>query len=572
MGVYFVKDKYFVYKGEKDAEDKFRTELSNLIIEKFGNGPFENQDKVREIVVFSLEYYISKFKEICHSETSVAFYQYLFWFHEQATELAFLHTNQDISPDISGRYIASYRRILKFILETGCEVPMITGETTDKKFKQRIEPILNKLLFLGEMILMCVDLYAEQSMVEDVADVSFEDGKYVFSRRHHYEFIFGHIIKELGSHLTKSVVDNSELAGFTDLKQALQNCFGIRYEDVGHLIASIHQELESKGGETVGVGWETLTVNLNQLFGVPMDTAEQFFKGLRLDKSNKMDLMDLACRPYKLNRYLYNPIIVWKIDGKDYALFGKNTWTEAIIQYSTNAIPWGKAPEEWMKNQCFKEYVHRKEDDHDKWLDDEVEKKLQVQNLKYDRNVKRINHKNGTISIDVPGLGEIDFIILSPKTKIVYISDCKHLLGRYDIVNQKNDFNAFSVGSRKTKSYNETMKNKLQWFNDNKSILEEHFQNKYTDETIDLSEYDIHGIFIVNTPTFYMYNAEYRIYTINQIESVLTGDYEDPTFMIVIEEEEHEKILNVQYPYFQKPKYITFDPFADKDESDNSEE
>ncbi|WP_340154116.1 hypothetical protein [uncultured Marivirga sp.] len=570
MGVHIVKDKYFVFKGEKDAEDKFRTELSNRISDKFGNGPFENQDNVREIVVFSLEYYISKFKEICHSETSDTFYRNIFWFHEQATELAFLHPHQDISPEISGRYIASYRRILKFILEMGCEVSMATGETTDQKYKQRIDPIVNDLLYLGERILTCVDLYAEQSMIEDVVDISFEEGKYFFSRRHHYEFIFEHISKEFGSHLTKSVVDNSELAGLTDLKKALQDCFGIRYEDVGHLIATIHEELKSRGGETMGVGWETLTVNLNRMFGVPLETAEYFFKGLRLDKSNKMDLMDLACKPYKLNRYLYRPIIIWNIDGKDFAFVGKNCWTEAILQYSTNAIPWGKAPEEWMKNQCFKTYVHRKEDDHDKWLDDEVEKILQTQGIMYDRNVKQIKHKNGTTSIDVSGLGEIDFIILSPKTKTIYICDCKHLLGRYDLVNQKNDFNAFSVGSRKTKSYNETMKNKLVWFNDNKSILEEHFQKKYKGETIDLSEFDTQGIFIVNTPTFYMYNAEYRIYTINQIESVLSGQYEDPTFMIVINEEEQEKILNVKYPYFKKPQYITFEPFADMDETETN--
>lgn len=137
------------------------------------------------------------------------------------------------------------------------------------------------------------------------------------------------------------------------------------------------------------------------------------------------------------------------------------------------------------------------------------------------------------------------------------------LLGRYDIVNQKNDFNAFSVGSKKTKSYNETMRNKLQWFNDNKSKVTEHSQKKYINEPLNLNGYNIQGIFIVNTPTFYMYNAEYRIYTISQIDKVLTGKFEDPTFTIVIEEQEQEKFLNIKYPYFQKPEYVIFDPFRD---------
>jgi hypothetical protein len=563
MSVHFVKDKYFVFKGERIVEAKFRTELSKLIIDKFGNGPFVDQKVVREIVVFSLDYYISKFKEICLKEKSVRFYQNIFWFHEQATELAILHAKQDISPDISGRYIAKYRRILKFILEMGCDVPMVTGEATDKKFRERIEPILHDLLFLGEMILMCVDLYAEQTMIDDVTDIAFDKvGLYVFSRRHQYEFIFEHIIKELGSHLTKSVVDDKGLEHFKD---ALEKCFGIKYEDVGHLIASIHKENEDKGGEVVGVGWETFPVNLQQLFGVPLDNAEQFFKGLRLDKTNKMDLLDLACRPYKLNRYLYRPIIIWNIDGKDYALCGKNSWTETIIQYATNAIPWGKAPEEWMKNECFKKYVHSKEDEHDKWLDDAVEEKVTNQKLLYDRNVKHLKSSKGNVSIDVPGLGEVDFIIIAEKVKKIFISDSKHLLGRYDIVNQKNDYNSFAIGSKKNKSYNQTMTDKLDWFNKNKELVQEHFQLKFNDQNLSLADYTFEGIFVVNTPTFYMYNAEYRIYTITQIEEVLSGEFTDPTFTIVTEDEEFEKLMNVKYPYFQKPTYVTFDPFKDDD-------
>jgi hypothetical protein len=563
MGIHFVKDKYYVFKGEKIAEAKFRTELSQLIVEKFGNGPFHDQKIVREIVSFSLDYYITKFKEICHKETSVRFYQNIFWLHEQATEIAYHHPHQDISPDISGRYIASYRRILKFILETGCEIQLVTGEKMDKNFRNRIEPILHDLLFLGEMILMCVDLYAEQTMIEDVADVSFDkNGLYVFSRRHHYEVIFEHIIKELGSHITKAIVDEN---GFDDFKTSLQTCFGIRYEDVGHLIAAIHEELKPKGGEVVGVGWDTLTLNLNRMFGVPMEIAEQFFRGLRLDKSTKMDLLDLACKPYKLNRYLYRPIIIWNIDGSDYALFGKNSWTETILQYPTNAIPWGKAPDEWMQNECFKNYVHKKEDDHDTWLDDDVEEKIKNIKLFYDRNVKHLKSANGNVSIDVPGLGEVDFIIVVEKLKKIFISDCKHLLGRYDIVNQKNDFNVFEVGSKKNSSYNQTMTNKLAWFNANKKLLQEHFQIKYNDQNISIEQFDVEGIFIVNTPTFYMYNAVYRIYTVAQLDEVLKGEFVDETFMIVLEEEDKETIMNVKYPYFQKPSYITYDPFEEDD-------
>ena len=562
MGIHRVKEKFSVYKGEKVSEAKFRIELSKLIIEKYGKEHSPDQKIVREIYSFSLNFYISKFKEICLNETSVRFYQCVFWFHEQATELAILHPHQDLSAEISKNYIASYRRKLKYILEMGCDVQMVTGEEADGKFRRRMEPILNDLLFLGEMIIMCVEMFAEQTMVDDVGEISFDkDDLYVFSRRHHYETIIEHIKKVTGSHLTKTVVDDN---GLEDLKKALLNCMGIRYEDVGHLIASIHEQNEEKGGELCGVGWDTLPLNLNRLFNVPLETAEQFFRGLRLDRTNKMDLIDLVCRPYNLNRYLYKPIIIWNIDGNDFALFGKNSFTESIIQYSTNAIPWGKAPEEWMQNECFKTYVHRKEDDHDKWLDDAVEEKLKKQSLQYDRNVKQLKSSKGITNIDVPGLGEVDFIIIAEKVKKIFIADCKHLLGRYDMVNQKNDYNSFAVGSKRNKSYNETMTVKLDWFNKNKVIVQEHFQAKYSNK-FSLDDYTFEGIFIVNTPTFYMYNAEYRIYTILQIESVVIGEYTDPTFMVVIEDEKYEKILNVKYPFFKKPTYITYDPFDEED-------
>lgn len=565
MPIHKIKGKYLIFKGEKSSEKKFRKELSLLIIEKFGKGPF-SQEIIREIVVYSLNYYITKFLEICHNEKSVRFYQQIFKFHEQATELTYKHSEENLTNEIDWYYIASYRRILKFIIETGCEVKMINGEIVDDKFRKRFEPKISDLLFLGEMILTCVGLYAEQGMVEDLAEVTFDkDDEYVFSRRHHYEFIFEHIIKEFGSHLSKAVVDDSEFAGFADFKQALNNCFGIKYENAGYLIAAIHEQNKSLGGDVVGVEWKSLPINLNGMFKVPIENAEQFFKGLTLDKNNKMNLLDLAAKPYNLNRYIYKPIIIWNIDGNDYALIGKSAWSETFIQLSSNAIPWGKAPKEWLQNKCFKKYVHAKEDAHDKWLDDDVEKRLKKQNLLYDRNVKKIYHDNTSTNIDVEGLGEIDFIIVSEKNKKIYISDCKHLLGRYDIMNQKNDYNAFSIGSKNTKSYNETIKRKVEWFTKNIILLNKHFNKKYNIE-MDFSGYKIEGIFIVNTPTFYMYNSEYRIYTINQIESVFDGSFVDPTFNVLIQEKDQDKFLSIKYPYFQKPKYLTFDPFKNIDE------
>lgn len=553
MGILKVKEKYFIFNRSIKSEEKFRVELSRLIHKEFGQGPFKKQADVQKIIQFSLEYYISNFKEICQKETALSFYQYVFFLHEQATELAILFSNEDLSSEISREYLAKYRRLLKFILETACEVRM--KSKTSNKPKKRFHSILNDLLILGEMIFNCVNIYAEQTMVEDAINLNFDkDDLYVFNRNHHYNRLFKYFNQDLVAHLSCTIIDQD---GIADLKRNLEDCLGINYEQVSHLIADIHKQNESLGGETVGVSYDALTSNLNRMFNVPIEAANNFFDGLKLDKSNKMDLLDLACKPYKLNRYLYKPIIIWNIDGDDFAFFGKWSWMESILQYTTNAIPWGKAPKSWMSNSCFKKYVHKKEDEHDKWLEDFVEKILLKNSILYDRNVKTLKNKNNFVSIDTDGLGEIDFIILSEPERKIFISDCKHLLGRADLVNQKNDYNSFSLGSKNAESYNQKLERKVNWFNKNKTIIQNHFRHKYDKPELTITNFSIEGIFIINTPTFYMYNAKYRIYTAYQIEKVILGTYSDPTFTIF---DGDSGCYIIEYPFFKKP-FIIDDPF-----------
>ncbi len=559
MNIHKVKDKYLIFKADNSSEQKFRKELSSLILEKFGNEKF-NSEQTTEIISFSLNYYIENFTKICLNETSVRFYQHIFRLHEESVALVYNFSEEraKVDSEIDFKYIASYRRILKFILEMGCEVKMHSDESWSSSLNTKFKITLNELLYLGEMILTCVGLYAEQTMIEDANEVKFENDLYIFSRKHHYNIIFQHILKEFDGQLTKAVVDTTELAGFSDLKNALKDCFGIEYDNVGYLIASIHEMNKERGGDIVLFGWETLPYNLTNMFGVDKSTAIDFFRGLTLDRTNKMSLLDLACKPSNLNRYLYKPVIVWNIDGNDFALLGKNSWSDTFIQLASNAIPWGKAPQEWIKNKCFKNYIHRKEDDHDTWLDDAVETKLVTNKILFDRNVKSINNVN----IDNELVGEIDFIIISEELRKIFIADCKHLLGRYDTPNQRNDYNAFVTGK---KPYNKTLRRKIEWFKIHKDLIQKHFVNKYSNEKVDVMDFEIEGIFIINTPTLYMYNSEYRIYDITQIEDVVTGTHKDPTFNFIIDNDNKENVIKINYPYFKKPEYKLFDPFKDSE-------
>lgn len=542
MPLIITRNNLKVYIGDNTAEKKFRAELSVLLKSTFGIELY-TQLQIKEILKVSLNYYIQEFTRICHNETAYYFYQSVLMFHEDAVEIAVKHSENEFSDVIPEGYLPTYRRILKFIIELACEVPMeIIAPTANDR--QRIEKILDDLLFLGDMILTCVSLYSEQSMIEDVAEVNFDkNGLYVFSRRHHYNHVFDYISELYGYFIEKSAGDEN---GIQDLFKAFEDCFGIKYKDIGHIIGSIHDQNKS---EYEGFNWDALPSNLERLFGVPYSVGELFFKGLTLDKHSKMSLLDLSCKPYNINRYLYKPIIIWNVNGKDFAFLGKNVWTESMIQFATNAIPWAKVPKEWVENRCFKKYVHKKEDQHDKWLDDEVENILMKENCLYSRNIRKLRTPNGYENFDTKGLGEVDFIIVSHDTRKILIVDCKHLQSRYDPVNQRNDFNAFTIGPKKGKSYNETMSNKVKWFTSNQNLLQYHFD-------CDISRYSVEGIFIVNTPTLYMFNSEYRIYTVNQLASVLKGTFKDRTFIIHQQGEDGLKLLKINYPYFQKPKYL----------------
>jgi len=176
----------------------------------------------------------------------------------------------------------------------------------------------------------------------------------------------------------------------------------------------------------------------------PSESIEKFLSGMTLTRTNKLPLLELLKRPHSLNKYLYRPFLIWTINEKEYFVFGTASWYEAENSLYLNAIPWGKIPSEWADIKSLKEYMHRKENAHDKWLDDTVEKDIKSTGLIYQRSVKKLITQNQTYPLEIKNLGEIDFIIVSPATKKVFVADCKHLQGRYDMTNQKNDYYNFT--------------------------------------------------------------------------------------------------------------------------------
>lgn len=544
---------FTIYQVTAKYEEKYRRELSEKLIHDFGQGPYSDHELVRKAISFSYTYFCDRFVELCQKETSVRFYQFALSQHEHAIEIA-LFVKPDEFPDgIDKKYIAIYRRILKWVLEQACDLKLHNDEKHDEIFQARALETLNELVFLGKMIFGCANIYAEQDMIEDVAEIIFDDENlYVIKHKHHYDAIIQEIQKSYGAHSFKHVVDKE---GLNDLKKIMETCFGIKYEFLTTVLYEIHTINTEKGGQYCGFGWESLPLSVNSMFSADAEQARIIYKGLTLDRNNKLKLHDLVCKPNTMFRYLYRPILIWNIEGEDFAIATKNSFSESIMQLTTNCIPWGKAPDEWMKNECFKKYVHRKEDEHDKWLDDEVENQVKKQALMFHRTVTSIKTETGNLSLLQKDVGEVDFIIIVPSQKTVFVVDCKHLQGRYDMINQKNDFTNFV----KHKGYNNQINNKVTFVKDNLVHFDFHNKTVYGQTTEDITKYKVEGIFIINTPTFYMFNSDFRIYTVDVFLEIITGKLVDPEITVVIDDDKATKFLKITYPYFKKPDYKVID-------------
>lgn len=553
-----------IYKGNFTPESKYRIELSEKLLNEFGEGPYSEYSKVREAISYSYNYFCEQFLKLCHQENSVRFYQFILSQHEQSIEVAFFAKEEHFPEGIDGKYIAVYRRILKWILEQACDIELHNQEKTDDLFLERALTILNELVFIGDMIFTCATMYAEQDMIEDVAEIIFEDGLYVMKHKHHYDYVIQEIQKSYGIHSFKHVVEENPIE---NLQEGIESSFGTKYAYLTTVIQEIHKMNKEKGGQYCGFGWKSLPLSVESMFNADPEQASILFKGLTLSKENKLKLPDLVCKPQTMFRYLYRPILMWNIEGEDFAVVGINGFSESIIQLTTNAIPWGKAPDEWMENKTFKKYVHSKEDEHDKWLDDEVEKRLLDGGLHFFKNLTTINAESGSITLIIKDVGEIDFIIINHKSQKIYVVDCKHLQGRYDMMTQKNDLSKFTKGK---KPYNLQLENKINWANSNLENLNFHYQKEYGADNPEISNYNVEGIFIINTPTFYMFNSEYRIYTVDVVVDIINKKLKDPEMTIMVDEEDKMTMFQIKYPYFKKPNYKLLDLLNMED--DNIEE
>lgn len=275
MRVYTITESITVLRGDKDAEPKYRQAVSALMIKQFGKDPYSPVVQ-KEVFTFCQQYFVKEFEKRCEEENSYTFYREVFILHEQATDLRRSDHYHQLPNGIDKQYISIYRRVLKMILEKGCEINMQQGEKTDSNFFPRIQPILNDLLYLGEMILHFTESFAEFSMVEGISQVTFDEHDlYKQVREPHFDHVFHNISQDMNRSCESYVIDPT---GSEDFKAAAQQAFGFNYDKIDLLLAVLYDTFRLKPPDCLSANRHNFIIDAANICEAPRESIETFFQ------------------------------------------------------------------------------------------------------------------------------------------------------------------------------------------------------------------------------------------------------------------------------------------------------
>lgn len=533
----------FITYGDRSA-NTYWSQLSEKVIETFGNGPFKEGETITKVFFLCYDFVASKFLEIVHQTNDTRFVYYLFANHESSIKLYLRRLGGEQLEETEGIIesdLALNRRILKLALEQTCDVSYTNEvEPNSEVLKGYVEKV-EDLLYLGEQLYRFAEHLAEGRMISDCNILYFDERKLLrVERKNHYDEIYQVMNSTFETGFKEGIFDTGIVK---ELRTILQECMEINYDFAGSLIFQIKNH-HSPGNIFQTVEPSVLPANLINS-GVDKETAENFYNGLTISRHNKLKITDAVYQVNSFERHMFRPILILNFKGVERALIGEMKWGESIMVMATNGFQWQRAPWEWLENKCFKEYLSRKALEHDKLLEDEVESILKELGKPYRRTVKSLKNALGvTTDIEISTVGEMDFIFIDNEAKRIIMGECKYNRARYEMVGFSTDFKNFQ------KEYEPKLERKVKWLKENKQLIKEHFKNCFPDQDFNIDDYKVEGIFIINTPTFYMMNGKHKTVSINRFKDFVVSAYEMPVLKIKTKAAEGMVEKEIKHPYF----------------------
>jgi hypothetical protein len=530
-------------------KDKYWPKVSSFVQENYGVEEIDNPSTVEEILKACFQLFIDEFRVLIKQQEKASFYLFVHDLHEDSIKLWQKQLRKESIDPVNEDDLAVERRVYKLVLEQACEFDLIGTNNFLKEVHEKYNQYkiaLEELLYVGYWIYGFCDFVTQCQIIHKSTGIKIdENGVLNILTYSPYKELLEFVRNDMPQHFHKVVIQNN----LPDLIQCINEEMGINY---GECLSIANRQEENHIFRYGLSKMEQIIQEISHDRGYNQEDLKKFYDGLTLNRENKLTIEDTILRSQKTNRYVYKPIIQLKIDDEEYHLMGYEKIHESIITLTTNAIPFNHCSEEWMTYPGISRFVNDLSNSHDSILEHPAQELLQNYGFLHDSNISSLKQSSGNnVPIVVRGVGEIDIIFIDTTYQLLYICECKHNRSRFDMLNWRRDLSNFR------KRYETQLTNKVEWVKQNLQIVSEHFQSISGDKNLDLTKYESRGIFIINAPTFYMYDGKFRVFTLHSFEQLLKRDFVNVIFRF--NNEDTGKVFQIAYPYLTNLRNVLND-------------
>jgi hypothetical protein len=527
-----------------DLSEKFWPLISAPVKEKYGTDEVTDAALVQEALKASFSVCGALFMEALAQETRTSFYLYVQHLLENTHEIyQDILAGKEVTVDKSE--LANVRRTLRIILEQSVTLDLKGAPNFLAEIKDNVKAYIGKLeelLYLGYQAFLISQEIARSQLFPKSTGIDVEEhGLLAMYPRPPYNALFDYLEADIPKH-DKSVTIYHNLNELI----AIWNALGIDYKELTSFMAD---QISKPVFRISVMPKEEFYEQIKKQFGKAAGLAIDFYAGLTIHRANVLSFGDCILRSQDNHRIMYRPLVELIIDEKPYLIAGLNRWHESMTTLTTNALPWGQVAEEWKQHQAIKDFVQHLESTHDDVLEDAAVVLLKAKNIPYDKSIKSLKqHKGNNLNIEkIAGVGEIDLLFVDLEKRILYVAECKHNKSRFDYFNWKRDYTTFKP------KYETQLNNKLTYAQANTERMLIHLEVVNGIQIEDKSTYHVEGIFVINAPTLYMYDAAYPTLTLHNLEQLLNNTYVIPKFQVKMPD--GSEIL-IEQPYFQNLDFL----------------
>ncbi len=368
--------------------EKYWREISAINKEKNGNDLITDPARIQETLKECFQYLGSEFLKLIIQQNSASFYLFVHNIHENSIEI-WKKQLEGENLTISESEFAVSRRVLKIILEQSTILELkscknFANEIVGKRVEYKL--LLEELLYIGSQAIIISDYIAQSQLFPNSTTLQSVNDELNITTNSRYEPVFRFIETDIPKHNDEVVVINV----IEEFNQVWKTEFGVDYGVLGSIVGIQKEDFKYRASFIDYKSWIAETIEKNQYDPTIVNC---FYHGLTLSKENKLSFEDCILRSQDEKRYSYRPILLLCIDSKQYCLIGSNKWFESFTMLSSNSLPFGNCPHEWMQLKPIAKYLLNLNNSHDKFLEDPAIDLIKDIGFEYDRNIKSIQVK-----------------------------------------------------------------------------------------------------------------------------------------------------------------------------------